>query len=132
MENKDDFRKLLQRARWDRLLGALAVLLLLILLIVLLVSACGKKTTPAAVDSVIPPATTQPTTEAVVDNSMAVFLSPSTQEDNVYACDSTVTEESAMFDLAKEVKSSLRRMAIPCTCVRRMTVLRIRSRPATS
>ena len=107
MENKDDFRKLLQRARWDRLLGALAVLLLLILLIVLLVSACGKKTTPAAVDSVIPPATTQPTTEAVVDNSMAVFLSPSTQEDNVYACDSTVTEESAMFDLAEEVKKLL-------------------------
>ena len=108
MTNKDDFRSLMKRARWDRLIGALIVLILIIVMFVSCVKSCAGE--PDAVDTgnsdIIPPETI-PTTEAVVDNSMAVFLSPSTQEDNVYACDETVTEESAMFELTDIADSSV-------------------------
>ncbi len=106
MSKKLDWVDLYARARWDRLLGAAAVLVLLILAIVLMTKSCGKDdTVPADTQSV---SETQATTEpAPVDNSRAVYLSPSTQYDNLYACDNTTTEAAAMIDLAKRVKALL-------------------------
>lgn len=109
MANNSELQKLMQRARWDRLFGALIVLVLLIILLTCIFKSCGKDTAETGGDvSTITPVETEPPTEPVkTDNSMAVFLSPSTQEDNVYACDDTVTEESAMFDLTRSVKALL-------------------------
>lgn len=109
MANNSEFQKLMRRARWDRLLGALIVLVLLIFLLTFVFKSCGKNAeeTGGDVSSITPVETTPPTEPVKTDNSMAVFLSPSTQEDNVYACDSTVTEESAMFDLTQSVKALL-------------------------
>ncbi len=107
--DQNEFKALMRRARWDRIGGAFAVLVILIVLIVCIASSCGKKedTEPADTNSVIPPVATEAVTEPPVDNSMAVYLSPSTQFDNVYACDETVTEESSMFELANKVKALL-------------------------
>lgn len=107
--DQKEFNALMKRARWDRIGGAFAALVILIVLIVCIASACGKKkeTEPADANSVITPVSTEAVTEPPVDNSMAVYLSPSTQIDNVYACDETVTERSAMFDLANKVKTLL-------------------------
>ncbi len=109
MANNSEFQKLMRRARWDRLFGALIVLVLLIILLTCIFKSCGKDAAETGGDtSTIAPVETEPTTEpAKVDNSMAVFLSPSTQEDNVYKCDDTVTEASAMFDLTRSVKALL-------------------------
>jgi len=118
-------RNLMRRARWDRIIGALIVLILLIVLLVSALKSCGKnKNTvepqnqqagnsendtnsaiaPAAVITTEAPLETEP---PVVDNSMAVFLSPSTQENNEYACDPSISEEQAMFDLAERVSMLL-------------------------
>lgn len=110
--NNNDFRSLMRRARWDRLIGALIVLLLLLHLIVSAVKSITVRE-PKETNKVIEPATEPATVPAdavpdvLVDNSMAVFLSPSTQEDNAYACDETITEEIAMFELAEKVKALL-------------------------
>ena len=91
MANNSEFQKLMRRARWDRLFGALIVLVLLIILLTCIFKSCGKDTEETGGDvSTITPVETVPPTEPVkTDNSMAVFLSPSTQEDNVYACNDT-------------------------------------------
>lgn len=107
MPNNDDFRSLMRRARWDRLFGALVALVILIVLFVSVCKSCSRDKDAEDVNSTIAPVETEPTTLPVQDNSMAVFLSPSTQEDNAYACDETVTEESAMFELAEKVKALL-------------------------
>lgn len=103
---KIDWVDLYARARWDRLLSVLAVFVVLIILIVTVCRSCGKdeETEPAVTNSI---AETIATTEPPIDYSKAVFLSPSTQYDNLYACDGTTTEAAAMIDLAKRVKSLL-------------------------
>ncbi|MBR1529974.1 MAG: N-acetylmuramoyl-L-alanine amidase [Oscillospiraceae bacterium] len=109
MQKKETWRDLRRRARWDRLIGAGAVLFLLIILIISSISSCAKKNKtpaePVVLETDLPE--TQPTTEEIIDNSKAVFLSPSTQEDNRYACDSTVSEEDAMWIVARKVKQML-------------------------
>ena len=96
-----------RHARWDRLIAALVVVLIPVFLITSCVKSCNKnkkekteETTPVIETA----ENVQPTTEAKKDYSKAIFLSPSTQEDHVYACDKTVNEETAMFDLAGRVQ----------------------------
>lgn len=106
MDNQNEFQKLLKRARWDRLFGALIVFVLLIILIVCIAKGCSKDK-GENVTSTIAPVETQAVTEAQKDNSKAIFLSPSTQADNLYACDESVSERDAMFDIAGSVKTLL-------------------------
>lgn len=114
MQNKETWADLQKRARWDRIFGALAVLVLVLILIISGISSCAKKlkqdedAEPAAnLSGTLPVGETQPTTNAMADNSKAIYLSPSTQEDNVYACDNTVTEEIAMWQIARRVQALL-------------------------
>ena len=113
MANKqDNFPSLMRRARWDRIGGVLVAFIILIVLIVVIARSCGKKKEPAqevSTTSIIETATaeTEPTTEAVADRSKAIFLSPSTQKDNFYACDESVDERTVMFDIANQVRSLL-------------------------
>ncbi len=107
-------RKPVRRARWDRLIAALVVVLLPIILITSCVKSCNKNkkdknenenaNNPPIIETA---ETTASTTEPPKDYSKAIFLAPSTQEDHLYACDNTVSEESAMFDLAGRVKALL-------------------------
>lgn len=117
-------QNLLRRARWDRIFGALIILILLIVLLVSALKSCGKNkesanggqsanssandtnsaVTPAGIVTTETPSETEP---PAIDNSMAVFLSPSTQESNGYACDPTISEEQVMFDLAERVSMLL-------------------------
>ncbi|MDE7094436.1 MAG: N-acetylmuramoyl-L-alanine amidase, partial [Oscillospiraceae bacterium] len=112
-QKRETWEDLKKRARWDRIFGALAVFLLVLILIISGISSCAKKlkqdddTTPANVDETLPTGETNYMAGTTVDNSMAVFLSPSTQEDNVYACDNTVTEENAMWQIARRVQALL-------------------------
>ncbi|MBQ8927674.1 MAG: N-acetylmuramoyl-L-alanine amidase [Oscillospiraceae bacterium] len=103
-------RSLLQRARWDRIFGALIILVLIIILLVTLCKSCSREKKPAEdafanMETLVEE--TQAPTQAPTDNSMAVFLSPSTQYDNIYACDGVTTEAVAMIDLAKRVRDLL-------------------------
>lgn len=110
MPNNDNFQSLMRRARWDRIIGALIALLIVILLFASLVKSCSRdedNDTRQVNNSTINTDATEPTTEEPEAYPMTVFLSPSTQEDNQYACDSSVTEESAMFELAEKVKALL-------------------------
>ena len=109
-QNQNNFPAMMRRARWDRLLAALLVVLIPIILISLLVKSCSKDKKPKQeepVNIIETVETTAPTTEAPKDYSKAIFLAPSTQEDNLYACDKTISEETAMFDLARKVKALL-------------------------
>ncbi|MDE6707308.1 MAG: N-acetylmuramoyl-L-alanine amidase [Oscillospiraceae bacterium] len=112
-QKKETWEDLKKRARWDRIFGALAVFLLILILFISGVSSCAKKLTqdddtkPANVDETLPTSETNYMAGDIVDNSMAVFLSPSTQEDNVYACDNTITEENAMWQIARRVQALL-------------------------
>ena len=104
-------RSLLQRARWDRIFGALIILVLIIILFVTLCKSCSRskrdtQDTFASLET-LAEEPTQSATQAPTDNSMAVFLSPSTQYDNVYKCDNVTTEAEAMIDLAKRVRDLL-------------------------
>ena len=109
MQKKETWKDLYRRARWDRLIGAGAVLFLLIVFIIISINSCAKKakseTEPVVLETL--PLETQPTTEAIIDNSHAVFLSPSTQEDNRYACDNTISEEEAMWKITRRTKQLL-------------------------
>ncbi len=101
-----DWVDLYARARWDRLLAVVVVLVLLIIMISIGVRSCGKD------DDSIPTGMplqqmTEATTENPVDPMKMVYLSPSTQYDNLYACDNSITEAAAMIDLAKRVKALL-------------------------
>lgn len=107
MSKKLDWVDLYARARWDRLAGAAVVLVLLIIVIVAMCGACGKKDDVPANTNVQTTLPTQPATEAEPDNSRAVYLSPSTQYDNLYACDNKTSEKDAMIDLANRVKALL-------------------------
>lgn len=111
MANKDNFQSLMRRARWDRIIGALIALLIVMILFASLVKSCSREEeddTRQVNNSVSDKAdATEPATEPPEEYPMSVFLSPSTQEDNQYACDSSVTEESAMFELAEKVKALL-------------------------
>ena len=107
MSKKLDWVDLYARARWDRLAGAAVVLVLLIIVIVAMCGACGKKDDVPANTNVQTTLPTQLTTEAEPDNSRAVYLSPSTQYDNLYACDNKTSEKDAMIDLANRVKALL-------------------------
>ncbi len=109
MAKKETWADLRRRARWDRIAGAGAVLLLLMILMINGMTSCVKKHRKNSETDTLEtlPAAVQPTTEKIVDNSMAVYLSPSTQEDNLYACDGTTTEEKAMWDIALQVKDML-------------------------
>ena len=112
MQRKENWRDLRKRARWDRLAGAGAVLILIMIVIISGINSCAKKlkkpeAEPVIVEETLPPETTMPVTEAPPDNSMAVYLSPSTQEDNIYACDGKTSEEEAMWMIARRVKSTL-------------------------
>ena len=119
-------KSLLQRARWDRIFGALIDLdsfdcsaceCIKILCGKNKESAMNRKiqlqnsandTNSAVVPAGVAVTEAPPETEPpVADNSMAVFLSPSTQESNQYACDPTISEEQAMFDLAERVSMLL-------------------------
>ena len=110
-ETWDDLKK---RARWDRIFGALAVLVMFLLLMISGISSCSKKSKekedaePANVSETLPVSyiITNPT-EETEDHSKAIFLSPSTQEDNVYACDNTITEEAAMWMITRQLKEML-------------------------
>ena len=111
MQKKETWRELRRRARWDRIAGAGAVLILMMILIISGISSCAKKLKnpeiePVIADETLPPET-EPATEAPPDNSMAVYLSPSTQEDNIYACDGSTSEEEAMWMVARQVKTML-------------------------
>lgn len=105
--DQNDFQKLLKRARWDRLFGALIVFVLLIILIVCIAKGCSKKDEGGETTSTIAPVETEAVTEAEPDHSKAIFLSPSTQADNTYACDETVNERDVMFEIAGTVKTLL-------------------------
>lgn len=111
MPKKETWRDLRRRARWDRIFGAFAVMVLLLVWICSGIRSCAKKMKEERDTSVNTaetlPVPTQPTTEEPVDNSMAVFLSPSTQEDNLYACDDTISEEKAMWMVGRQVKTML-------------------------
>lgn len=108
MPNTNEFRSLMRRARWDRLIGALVVLILIIVLIVTMFKGCASDNESINTNSNITPSATEAETVAPTEAyPMTVFLSPSTQEDNTYACDESVTEESAMFELAEKVKALL-------------------------
>ncbi len=105
-----DWVDLYSRARWDRLLGLLIVLVLLLILIIAACSSCGKKKdkpTGGKAQETTEFQAVQPTTEAPVDYSKAVFLSPSTQYDNLYACDNTTTEGASMIAVATLTKQYL-------------------------
>ncbi len=103
-----DWVDLYSRARWDRLLGVLIVLVLLLIVLIAGIKSCGRDKTPTdAPVQTTTEATEQPTTEAPIDYSKAVFLSPSTQLDNVYACDATITEGAVMIEVAGMVKTLL-------------------------
>lgn len=107
MKQQKDWVDFLQRARWDRLLGTLIALIVVIILITAMCKSCGRnqKSVPAGTTETV--ADTQPTTETPVDHSMDVYLSPSTQYDNVYACDGVTTEADAMIALAGKVQEQL-------------------------
>lgn len=111
MQKKETWADLRRRARWDRIFGAFAVLILLLVLMISGIRSCAREAKEDAEPANIPaetvPQDTQPPTQAVTDNSMAVYLSPSTQEDNLYACDKSVTEEIAMWQIARRLKSML-------------------------
>ncbi|MBR3631262.1 MAG: N-acetylmuramoyl-L-alanine amidase, partial [Oscillospiraceae bacterium] len=78
---------------------------LLLILILCIARSCSKQKEPEpAATSVIDPVETEPVTEAKKDNSKAVFLSPSNDAEKVFACDESVTEKSAMADLADAVR----------------------------
>lgn len=113
MQNRETWDDLKNRARWDRIFGALAVLVLLLLLMISGISSCSRKakekqdSVAANAEETLPASyiITAPAEEVqTADHSRAVFLSPSTQEDNVYACDSTVTEEAAMWMITRQLK----------------------------
>ena len=105
MANQNDFKSLMKRARWDRLFGALIVLVLLIILIVCICRSCSKKKEPTQpTTSATEPAATEPTTEARKNNSKSVFLSPSNDGDEYFACDESVSEQAAMNELADAVR----------------------------
>lgn len=100
-----DWVDLYARARWDRLLIALAILIALIVMLAACAKSCGKDDEEGVpVDTVSVAETLPPPTEPPIDYSKAVYLSPSTQYDNLYACDGTTTEAAAMIDLAKRIK----------------------------
>lgn len=118
MANKNSqFQILMKRARWDRLLGTLVVFVILIIIIASIAKSCGKEkpdtepdTTSStdSANSIIDVAeTAEPPTRAPADNTKAIYLSPSTQEDNLYACDETINEEQVMFRLANAVRALL-------------------------
>lgn len=111
MARKENWRTLRRRARWDRIFGAFAVMLLLFIWMCSGIRSCAKKMKQESDISVNTaetlPVPTQPATEETVDNSMAVFLSPSTQENNLYACDDTISEEKAMWMIGRQVKEML-------------------------
>ncbi|MBQ8010631.1 MAG: N-acetylmuramoyl-L-alanine amidase [Oscillospiraceae bacterium] len=104
---KIDWVDLYARARWDRLLAAAAAVIVLLVIIVSICRSCGKddEKEPAGTTSIAE--TIPPTTEPPIDYSKAVYLSPSTQYDNLYACDGTTTEAAAMIELAKKIKDLL-------------------------
>ncbi len=116
MANQSNFQKMMRRARWDRLGCAFVVLILLIVIICAISKGCSKKkdageTKPASADSSTTSVidvveTTQPPTMPK-NNTNAIYLSPSTQEDNLYACDESINEEMVMFDLANAVRALL-------------------------
>ncbi len=107
MANKETWEDLKKRARWDRIAGAAAVLILIFALMISGISSCTKHLDPDAqtVDNqeTLPPETVPPTEP--IDNSLAVFLSPSTQEENLYACDKSISEENAMWQIGRRVKT---------------------------
>lgn len=107
MPNPSEFQRLMRRARWDRLFGALVVLILLIALISTICKGCSRDNETIDTVSDIPAETEAETVPATEPYPMTVFLSPSTQKDNAYACDETITEKSAMFELAEMVKALL-------------------------
>lgn len=103
---KIDWVDIYARARWDRLLAAIAAIVVLLIIIVSAFRSCGREDEePAGTVSIAE--TIPPTTEPPIDYSKAVYLSPSTQYDNLYACDGTTTEAAAMIDLAKRIKALL-------------------------
>lgn len=105
MAKRETWADLRRRARWDRIFGAFAVLFMIM---ILMINSCTKNKDIEPVNNLeTQPESVQPTTEAEIDNSMAVFLSPSTQEDNLYACDSMTTEEEAMWMIARQVQTML-------------------------
>lgn len=107
MAKRTDWVDLYSRARWDRLAGAAVVLTLLLIAMVAMFRSCGKDDAePASTDSGVV-SSTEAATQPIVDNSRAIYLSPSTQYDNLYACDNTTTEAAAMIDLATRVKALL-------------------------
>lgn len=105
-KQKLDWVDLYARARWDRLLGVVVVLVLVIILISVAVRSCGKDDEKSPTGRPLQEAT-QPTTEPPVNPLKMVYLSPSTQYDNLYACDNSTTEAAAMIDLAKRIKALL-------------------------
>lgn len=109
--NSNHFQSMMRRARWDRLIGALVILIILLVVLVSCTKSCGKgkpEDEEQETNSIIDTApTTEPPTQAPVDNSKAIYLSPSTQEDNLYACDESVNEEQVMFKLANAVRALL-------------------------
>jgi len=112
MQNqKETWADLRKRARWDRIGGAFAVLFLLFVLMVSGITSCVRRVQKAGTEEVNALETTPPlVTEAPTqepDNSEAVFLSPSTQEENLYACDDSISEETAMWRIARKVQELL-------------------------
>lgn len=96
----------LSRLRYDRLVMAVAVLVA----IGCLIYSCGKSgdkkpasvaSSSSAVDSII-------AQQALADNSMAVFLSPSNQTDNHYAGSDSATEASVMRAVANAAEQYLK------------------------
>ena len=115
MANKqNNFPALMRRARWDRLIGVLVVFVVLIVIIVSIAKSCGKKkeaveevNTTSIIETAVPDTEEVTTDPPHVDNSKAIFLSPSTQEDNFYACDASINEEDVMFSLAESIRALL-------------------------
>lgn len=95
-------KSVLARIRYDRIFLVLLVLNLLIFAIIRLKS-CHSDVDADPVAGTPVAAATEPTEP---DHTMDVFLSPSNQRDNEYAC-GNATEASAMRTIANQVKKNL-------------------------
>ncbi len=103
---KMDWVDLLHRARWDRIAGLFIVIALLVFLVTSCVKGMGSNGDEFDSISVLE-IETEAETETETEHIQTVFLSPSTQYDNLYACNEDVTEASAMITLAYKVKAIL-------------------------
>lgn len=98
----DTRRRRKSRVRYDRIFIVAVIFVIIIFLFKSCLGKDDKKAKKASTDN-----SALSSEESTVDNSGAVFLSPSNQSDNAYAAGGSVTEASAMRSLSESIKKVL-------------------------